>query len=93
MNKIDESIQNLKTALNNDELIKQYLALKEAIENSNELKELKDNILSLNKANKINEMKVMKEVYDSHPLIVNFNALKEDVMELLNEIKDELESI
>lgn len=93
MNKVDEAILSLKNGLDNNELIKEYKQLKTAIDNSNELLDLQNAILEYNKKNEIKKMNELKAIYESHPLIVNFYNIKDEVNTLLNEIKGELENI
>lgn len=77
--------------------VKQYLSLKSEIENSNEIKELssqvakaqKDLALSLGKSSyqdKKKEYGQVKLTYDTHPLITNFNVIKEEISSLVNEL-------
>ena len=77
--------------------VKQYLSLKSEIENSNEIKELssqvakaqKDLALSLGKSSyqdKKKEYEQIKLAYDTHPLITNFNVIKEEISSLVNEL-------
>lgn len=77
--------------------VKQYLSLKSEIENSNEIKELssqvakaqKDLALSLGKSSyqdKKKEYEQIKLTYDNHPLITNFNVIKEEISSLVNEL-------
>lgn len=81
--------------------VKQYLLLKEQIENSSEIKSLQDKVkysqkdmaLSLG-TTKYEENKkrylTAKEELENHPLIVNFNSVKEEVNYLLEELKNKL---
>ena len=77
--------------------VKQYLSLKSEIENSNEIKELssqvakaqKDLALSLGKSSyqdKKKEYEQIKLAYDNHPLITNYNVIKEEISSLVNEL-------
>ena len=81
--------------------VKQYFALKEEIENSNELNELKKKIVEAKKSlalsfgsNNYEEKKKeyldLQAEYDSSPLIVNFKMIKEEVEYLLKEFEDKL---
>lgn len=96
--KIDEFIDSFLEVKE----VKQYLLLKKEILNSNEIKELedalrkaqKDMALSLGtssyESNKNNYIE-LKQKYDNHPLIVNYNVMQEEVSYLLNELKNKLE--
>lgn len=79
--------------------VKQFLLIKEQIESSKEMIELRNNLkqaqknmaLSLGTSSYEENKKIyfkIKEEYDNHPLIINYNYLKEDVDYLLNEIKE-----
>ena len=97
-NKLDEFIEEFLEVKE----VKQYLLLKKEILESSEIKELES---SLKKAQKemalslgtpsYNENKKiyleLKERYDRHPLIVNFNVMQEEVSYLLNYLKDKLQ--
>ena len=97
-NKLDEFIYDFLQVKE----VKQYLLLKKEILESSEIKELES---SLKKAQKemalslgtpsYNENKKiyleLKERYDRHPLIVNFNVMQEEVSYLLNYFKDKLQ--
>ena len=77
--------------------VKQYLSLKNEIENSIEIKELSNEVskaqkslaLSLGTAsysNKKREYELIKSKYDSHPLIMNYNVIKEEISSLVDEL-------
>lgn len=97
-NKLDEFIEDFLQVKE----VKQYLLLKKEILESSEIKDLQS---SLKKAQKemalslgtpsYNENKKiyleLKDRYDRHPLIVNFNVMQEEVSYLLDELKNRLE--
>ena len=81
--------------------VKQYFALKDEIENSNELNELSKKIVEAKKSlalsfgsnnyeKKKKEYLDLQAEYDSSPLIVNFKMIKEEVEYLLKEFEDKL---
>ena len=81
--------------------VKQYLLLKEEINASVEINKLQEMIkaakkdLALSFATKEHQEKkekylALQSEYDNHPLIVNFNVVKEEVSYLLNKIEDSL---
>ena len=88
MNEIDRALKELKNALDNEPLIQEYLTLKEAIEKDIELANMRSDIARLTSEGKLEERDALLEVYNSHPLVVNFNQTKEEVVSLLKEIKD-----
>ena len=82
--------------------VKQYLLLKEEIVNSQELKDLqislknaqKEMALSLGTSSYEGNKKkylMLKDNYENHPLVVNFNVMQEEVSYLLNYLKDKLQ--
>ena len=71
--------------------VKEYYRLKELYENDDELKRLRGEIARLASEGKNKERKVLLEIYNSHPLVSNYNQAKEEVIILLNEIKNILD--
>ena len=67
--------------------VKEYYRLKELYENDDELKRLRGEIARLASEGKNKERKALLEIYNSHPLVSNYNQAKEEVIILLNEIK------
>lgn len=100
MDKIDSLILDIKKELYDDPIIKEYLSLKEAIDNNEELKQLSKEMKAHQKAmceNMDNDEIYFKEkeTYESylnkinfHPLMQNYNAIKDEVFALLSEVKD-----
>ena len=100
MDKIDSLILDIKKELYDEPIIKEYLSLKEAIDNNEELKRLNKEMKAHQKAmceNMDNDEIYFKEkeAYESylnkinsHPLMQNFNAIKDEVFALLSEVKD-----
>lgn len=93
-NKIDTFIEDF---LNVPE-VKQFLLIKKEIEVSEEFKKLKEGLKSSQKKMALSvgtkdydENKkaylLCKEEYDNNPLVVNYNALQEEVSYLLEELK------
>lgn len=103
MNKINEALLRLKSALNEDPLVKEYFKAKDLVFNDpfllnleEQLKELQKeitrNVLDTAKHKELtSEYQRLKEEHDSHPYVVNYNALLSDVNELLNELKSIIE--
>jgi len=97
MNKeIDEAIESIKDDLLNDPLINRYLELEELISSSESLNSLKKEINYLKKCN-INEEEKIKyknllKQYNNNPLVTEFRNVSDEVFNLLEEIKEELES-
>lgn len=93
---IDETIETIKDDLLNDPLIIRYLELEKLVSSSEYLNSLKKEIDYLKKCN-INEEEKIKyknllEQYNSNPLVNEFKNVSDDVFNLLEEIKEEIES-
>ena len=73
--------------------VKEYLKLKELYHNDKELKEMRTNIARLKSENKEEEWDNLLKIYNSHPLVNNYFAAKEEVEKLLREIQLELENL
>ena len=91
---IDQFIEDLV----NQKDVKQYLDLKKAIDNSEEIKELKNRLVNAKKAlalsfgtkdydNRKKEYEDIQCQYNSHPLVVNYNVAKSEIEYLLETIK------
>lgn len=103
MNNFDEALDEVKEALYNEKEVQTYFALKEAIQNNEALQELEKEInftkrqltLSINDEVKHQEMKekyiALKSAYENHPLVQNFAIIKEQVYDLLIQMKNILE--
>lgn len=103
MNSFEEKLSILKEKLFNEESVKTYFSLKEQIEKSVELNNLRAKIsfyaqeMTKNMDNdeiyfKSKEAyeRVLKE-YNFHPLIVDYNQVNEEVNNLLKQLKVILE--
>lgn len=83
MDKAIELAHKLKKELDTLPLFQEYKRVKELVDSSPELKEIKPNIVK--SENKEEKQKLLNE-YKSHPLVVNYNTLKEEVSNYLLEI-------
>ena len=90
MTNIDEALKTLKAELDNSSVIKEYLRLKEVIENDEDLKSMRKEIARLTNENKKEEHDALLEIYNSHPIVVNYQLAREEVVSLLSQIKDVL---
>ena len=88
MDKVIELAKTLRQEIDKLPLFQEYSSLSRSVEENEELKELKTQIVRAKNENRLDEHKLLIEKYNSHPLIVNLNALKEDVQEYLKEISD-----
>ena len=87
MDKVLEKAKELKAAINDTPEMKEYLINKELLENSNDIIELKHNIANLRAKGKLAEASNLQALYDKHPIVVNYEASKEALMELLKTVQ------
>lgn len=87
MDNVIEIARDLRSRIDELPEVKEYQKLKELYENDAELKQMRSGIARLESENKIEEKKNLLEIYNSHPLVNNFNAAKEEVTNLLQMIK------
>lgn len=88
MNSVDDVLLSLKDELDNLPLIQEYKSLKEVVESDEELKRMRQEIARLTNEEKYEERDALLVIYNAHPIINNFNQIKEEVKELLRQIKD-----
>lgn len=86
MNNIEEVTSLLKKELDDTPLIKEYKSLKEIISNSEEIKELKKQIIRSKNEGRNSDHTFLLEKYNNHPLIVNFENIKSELNEYLKEL-------
>ena len=88
MNKIIELAKELKAELDNLPLFQEYKRIKDLVDLSTEIEELKRKI-ALAKIHENNEehQRLLDE-YNNHPLIVNYNSLKNEVYDYLKQISE-----
>ena len=88
MDKIIEEAKALRKDIDSLLAIQEYYRLKSLMENDEELKRLRLEIVRLAKEGKTEERKNLLEVYNSHPLVNNFYIAEEEAKLILNSIKD-----
>lgn len=88
MDEILKLTDNLRQSLMDLSEIKEFLRLKDLYENNQELAEMRLNIARLTQDGKEAEKKNLLAIYNSHPLVVNYNAAKEEVYLILEAIKN-----
>ena len=86
MNDSIELAKELKEEILNDPLIKEYLRIKKLYESDDEINSLKREIALAKTQHKDVLHKELLAKYNSHPLVVNYNVLKEEVNNYLLEI-------
>ena len=87
MDKVIEKAKELKAALDETPEMQEYLKYKNLYENSEDVIELKHNIANLRAKGKLSEANNLQALYDNHPIVVNYQASKEALMELLKTIQ------
>ena len=88
MDKVLEKAKELRTLIDETPEMKEYLKNKELLENNKDVYELKQNIANLKAQGKLAEAKNLEDIYNSHPLVNNFEASKEVLYELLKTIQN-----
>ncbi len=83
MNKAIELTYELKNELNSLPLFQEYKRIKELVDSSEEIKELKREIAKTSDKEKKNQL--LKQ-YNFHPLVVNYKELENEVSEYLLQI-------
>ena len=78
--------QELKSELDNLPLFQEFKRVSEQLESDQEIQELKKNIALAKTHHEDEKHKALLEQYNSHPLVVNFNSLKEEVADYLKQI-------
>ena len=71
--------------------VKEYLKLKELLENDQTLKQMRLDIARLKAENKLEERDNLLKVYHSHPLVNNFYLAKEEVEAILKNVQSMLQ--
>lgn len=87
MDKVIEKAKELKALIDETPEMKEFLKNKEQYENSEDVIELKHNIANLRAQGKIQEANNLKELYDNHPIVVNYEASKEALYALLKTVQ------
>ena len=87
MDKALEKAKELRAEIDQTPEMKEYLKYKELLENNEDVIELKHNIANLRAKGKIKEADNLLALYDNHPLVVNYLASKEALLQLLRTIE------
>ena len=88
MDKVLEKAKELRAAIEETSEYKEYIKNKELLENSEDVIALKHNIANLKAQGKIEEAKNLEKIYNSHPLVNNFEMSKEALCDLLKTIQN-----
>ena len=88
MDKILEEAKSLRSDIDSLPEIQEYYRLKTLMENDEELRRLRTEIARLASEGKTKERKNLLVVYNSHPLVNNYNIAMEEAKSILRTIKD-----
>ena len=88
MDKIIEEAKSLRNDIDSLPEIQEYYRLRDLMENDKELSRLRIEIARLANEGKLEERKNLLEIYNSHPLVNNYNIAMEEAKSILRTIKD-----
>ena len=88
MDRITELANELKKELDNLPLFQEYKRMKDLVDSSSEIQGLKKQIALAKAHHEDDKHKMLLEEYNIHPLIVNLNALENEVYDYLKQISD-----
>ena len=91
MNKILEEAINLRQALMEDERVQEYFRLKKLFEESEDLIDMRKNLALYKEEGREVEYSNIKELYEHHPIVINFYNSKEEVKDLINDVIEVLD--
>lgn len=88
MDKVLAKAQELRKAIEETSEYQEYVKNKEALNNNQEVVELKHNIANLKAKGKFEEASHLEELYNNHPLVNNFLISQEAFYALLKTIEN-----
>ena len=88
MDKIIEEAKSLRNDIDSLPEIQEYYRLRELMEKDEELSRLRKEIARLANGGKTEERKNLLAIYNSHPLVNNYNIAMEEAKSILRAIKD-----
>jgi cell fate (sporulation/competence/biofilm development) regulator YmcA (YheA/YmcA/DUF963 family) len=88
MDKIIEEVKSLRNDIDSLPEIQEYYRLRELMEKDEELSRLRKEIARLTSEGKTEERKNLLAIYNSHPLVNNYNIAMEEAKSILRAIKD-----
>ena len=91
MDKVIEKAIELSDEIKNKPEIVEFLRLKGLMEEDKELKELRNNIARLTEENKLEERDNLLKIYNSNPLVNNYEVARENALALLRTVKNVLD--
>ena len=91
MDEVINAAKELKRAIDNLPLTKEYYFLSNLLENDESLKEMRKEIARLSFEGKEQERENLLKVYNSNPLVSNYLAIKNELSDLLKEIVNQIQ--
>ena len=88
MDKIIEQAKSLREDIDNLPEVQEYYRLRELYENDEELRKMRTDIARLKSEGKEEERNNLLRIYNSHPLVSNYETAKEEVEHILLVVKD-----
>ena len=88
MDKIIQLAKELRKEIDDLPEMKEYLKLKQLLEDNRELKNMRSDIARLTNEGKLKERDNLLSIYNSHPLVNNFYLAKEEIKTILQTIKN-----
>ena len=88
MDKIIEEAKSLRNDIDSLPEIQEYYRLRDLMEKDEELSRLRKEIARLANEGKTEERKNLLAIYNSHPLVNNYNIAMEEAKSILRAIKD-----
>lgn len=87
MDKVLEKAKELRLAIEQTSEFQEYMKNKELLEKSEDVIELKHNIANLKAKGKLQEASNLEKLYQSHPLVNNYELSKDALYQLLKTIE------
>ena len=87
MDEVLKKAKELRLAIEETSEYQEYIKNKEMLEKSEDVIELKHNIANLKAKGKLVEAANLEKLYNSHPIVNNFEASKEALHQLLKTIE------
>ena len=88
MDKIIDEAKSLRRDIDNLPEVIEYQRLKKLYESDEELARTRKDIARLKASGKEEERKNLLKIYESHPLVNNYEVAKQEVMDILLVIKN-----
>ena len=87
MDKVLEKAKELRALIEETSEYQEYIQNKIALENSEDVIALKQDVANLKMKGKLEEAKNLEALYNAHPLVNNYEASKDALYELLKTIE------